>query len=368
MTFFYVQKNQAIGMTDLVRSNLLETLGNSDFFSLGRSLSQLVNAGLIDCPDVELVHPVQRTILDSKTSPQCRTSRQISEFFLEGVNVDVSLVALNGDRYNIRFVMKNQPVFGWAVWGMRVLGVFGILGAFLLLRLQSKIDQLKVSSQLELAAAKHEIAQRLAHDIRSPVTALNLGMQVLPTELGEHRSIILEACRRIEAIASDLLVDSVSSPGTGPVFQNIDQEEIESLIREKRYQFAAQQIEFAMTLRMEEHAVSTDVPRHDLLRALSNLLNNAAEASSANSTVYLEIFSSDHFMNFRVTDSGIGIPEHLLAKLGSEKFTTKPNGGVGIGLYHLRKQFEAVGGELDIKSKVGVGTQVTLKVPMNPGS
>lgn len=352
-------------MTNLIRSNLLETLGNSDFFALGRSLSQLVTADLIGCPDVRLAHPIQKTILDSSVSQECRTFRQTSEFLLRGVNVDTTLVALNGSRYRVNFVSKNQSVFTWSVWGMRILGLFGIFGAFLLLRLQKKVDQLRMSTQLELATARHELAQRLAHDIRSPVTALNFSVRALPVEFEENRNVILQACRRIESIASDLLIDSRTHSGVDRTTDSVSMMDIENLLKEKRYEFSARQVEFEASSSLEGQAISSRLPRTELIRALSNVLNNSAEASTSNSTVYLEIFSVESFAHFRVTDSGSGIPEHLLLKIGNEKFTTKSEGGVGIGLYHLRKQLEAIGGQLDIRSKVGTGTQVTLKVPMN---
>ena len=364
IAFFHIQKNQSIGMTRLIQSNLLESLGNSDFFSLGKAISNLVTANLISCPHLELTYPTRRLILGTQHNQTCRKSDHLSQILLNGVHVETQLSALNGDQYSLSFRTRNQQVFTLALWGIRIVGLIGIICATFLIRLQQRIIELNLNAEIELARAKHEIAQRLAHDIRSPLTALNLSTQNLPEGSDAQKSMILQAAHRIAVISEDLLKEPLPSVRMNPRLGEISlADEISDLTKEKEVQFSDKKINFSIKSDSLTPQITKRVRSDDLIRSISNILNNAAEASTPKSIVYLEIFSTDKFTHFRVTDSGSGIPEHLLPKIGKEKVTTKDIGGNGLGLYHIRKIFEPIGGNLELTSKIGFGTQVTLTVP-----
>jgi signal transduction histidine kinase len=64
------------------------------------------------------------------------------------------------------------------------------------------------------------------------------------------------------------------------------------------------------------------------------------------------------------TDTGVGMSEETLSKLGSPLFTTKAK-GMGFGLPICRRMLEAHGGSLSVESEVGKGTTVTVTIPVN---
>jgi hypothetical protein len=67
-----------------------------------------------------------------------------------------------------------------------------------------------------------------------------------------------------------------------------------------------------------------------------------------------------------VADNGKGIPKEILERLGERGFTHGKPGGSGLGLYHARSTFALWGGSLSIKSSVGRGTTVEVRLPAAP--
>jgi two-component system sensor histidine kinase RegB len=99
---------------------------------------------------------------------------------------------------------------------------------------------------------------------------------------------------------------------------------------------------------------------------MANLLDNAAEATEGRSASDIRIVLSRNGDDLRLTvaDNGVGVPEALQNRVGEPFFTTKgPGRGSGLGLYLARHVVERQGGEMEVLSAEGRGTQVVLTVP-----
>jgi two-component system NtrC family sensor kinase len=84
-------------------------------------------------------------------------------------------------------------------------------------------------------------------------------------------------------------------------------------------------------------------------------------------SVRVEEEKSTGFLAVHITDTGTGIPEHLLKSIFNPFFTTKPvGGGTGLGLSVSRGIIEKHGGEINIESKVGEGSTFTVYLPIVP--
>ena len=101
----------------------------------------------------------------------------------------------------------------------------------------------------------------------------------------------------------------------------------------------------------------------DLLRvALSNLLQNAIQASPPGSSVKIRTLAEDSVVKLYVDDSGKGIEQQHLESIFNPFFTTKPQ-GVGLGLAIVSKIVDEHGGRISVQSEIGVGTSFEMILP-----
>lgn len=104
-----------------------------------------------------------------------------------------------------------------------------------------------------------------------------------------------------------------------------------------------------------------------LEHSFSNVISNAIKYSPNESKVKIIAKSNDQKVAFKVTDSGIGIPEDDLISIGKKFFRAKNTlsvAGTGIGLYLSKHFIELHNGKLKIESQVNVGTSVTIILPI----
>jgi len=104
-----------------------------------------------------------------------------------------------------------------------------------------------------------------------------------------------------------------------------------------------------------------------LRQALVNIALNACQAMQKGGTltVATRFSSQDRMAEVEITDSGVGIPPEQLRSIFDPFFTTKEK-GTGLGLSVVHGIIERHGGQVDIKSKVGEGTCVTVRLPAAP--
>jgi signal transduction histidine kinase len=97
-----------------------------------------------------------------------------------------------------------------------------------------------------------------------------------------------------------------------------------------------------------------------------NLISNAAHAMDGKGTLRLSAWADDaEHVCVRIGDTGCGIAEADLQKVTDPFFTTKPVGeGTGLGLSIVRKIMDEHGGELTIESEESIGTEITLRFPV----
>ena len=215
----------------------------------------------------------------------------------------------------------------------------------------------------------------VAHDIKSPIAALESIFEDLDQLPEKQRVLVRAAIRRIGDIANNLLQknkesikggDSTASEcGVGGSTSNfLLSSLIEPLISEKRFQFRSRLgVEIDARLDASSYGLFAKVNAPEFKRVLSNLINNAAEAIVDKGTVRLRLTSKVDLIRIEVQDTGIGISPEILARLGQRGETHGKAGGTGLGLYHARTTVTAWGGNLELFSEVGRGTTVVLTLP-----
>lgn len=247
-------------------------------------------------------------------------------------------------------------------------------------RFDGMMEQLS-HSRHRLAAAEREkafseLARQVAHDVRSPLAAL----ETLGNEIGilpeQHRTIIRSSISRVRDIANDLLEKHRSSAKTGEANESSDVSDKKStssmlsglmgpLLTEKRLQFHAKSgIEIEEQFTASSYGVFSRIHPVEFKRVLSNLINNAVEALGEKGTVTVSLSCEGSSALVSIHDNGPGIAPDLLARLGNKGETQGKPGGSGLGLFHARSNIEAWGGRLEILSALGKGTTIGITLPL----
>jgi len=239
--------------------------------------------------------------------------------------------------------------------------------------IKSKILQMLKEAEIHSRkAALGQIAAKVAHDIRSPLAALNMMQKKQITALPEEqRNMMLNAIQRINDIANNLLSKHQNNINDITAADNLTIEPavtlLEKIVSEKRAQYDDKPIEFQLNVAENTHGTFIKVNANEFQRSLSNLINNAVEAiSSEKGIVTMRIFrNSESAVVFSIKDNGCGIPEDLLPKILDGASIGK-KAGTGIGLSSAKKSIEAWGGQFSIQSQAGKGTIVTITLSETP--
>lgn len=231
-----------------------------------------------------------------------------------------------------------------------------------------------------------EVAKQVAHDIRSPLSALNMVMGTLKDLPEEKRILIRGATQRINDIANDLLRKSSSAQGveqsnrkdwqspleqiSSPMTVEFVPALVDVLVSEKRMQFREHfGLEIDVDLK-DSFGAFAQISPPEVKRVISNLINNAVEAFDKNQgkiVVGVKRLEDKKQLEISVKDNGKGIPEHILTKLGKQNISYGKEGtqsGCGIGVLHAKNAIAAFGGELQIDSVVGKGTAIRIVLPL----
>lgn len=265
-------------------------------------------------------------------------------------------------KIRIAFVMELPIQLKAALFAM-ILGQ--MLAAALSIKAMRRADQQEHQSRLALA----ELASQVAHDIRSPLAALQVAEMEFDALSPDVRELVRLATSRIREIANDLL-------GERRKHHSHDQSEcfdlvltVESMIQEKRLELRHRPaIEIRLKTEPELGSVLSQVPSASFKRILSNLLNNSVEAIENAGSISVQLFKpahDRHLCQLVISDTGKGIPPAILRKIESADGSYGKEQGNGLGLSQARKFLKEWGGRIEISSTPAVGTEVRLHVPVS---
>ncbi|MBI3289617.1 MAG: sensor histidine kinase, partial [Elusimicrobia bacterium] len=259
------------------------------------------------------------------------------------------------------FVTDNGPYLGSAA-EMLVLSL-GLAARIKKLR----EDKLRSEERLAQEQGAAALASRVAHDIRSPLAALDVVEKDLSRLPESKRVLVRGAINRIRDIANTLV--SKKHSADAPISAAPSTESLsglaDAILSEKRLQYRKQaglvlEADFAAGA----HGLFARVEAGALKRDLSNLITNAVEALGPSGRVIVSLHEEDDRAVLAVQDDGMGIPREALPRIGEKGFTHGKPGGQGLGVHHARADALSWGGTLDIESSPGRGTKVALRLPL----
>lgn len=233
----------------------------------------------------------------------------------------------------------------------------------------NRLHEQQLQAELSLNKEIASISRQVAHDIRGPLMALTTLSQLSHEMSPDKKELLDLAVARIRGVADDLLNRGKKESASFNVSDKNGRDLgslMESLLKE--YRFAHPQVDFNWHKHIHSEQAPATLESVKVQRIVSNLINNSLEAlPDSEASINLTLMErQDHWL-LQIMDNGSGIPEDVLPRLGQEGVTHGKENGHGLGLYDARKTLESIGGELQIRSRVGVGTQVVLLLPKDSG-
>jgi signal transduction histidine kinase len=247
------------------------------------------------------------------------------------------------------FILLRNVLFIWLL-----LSVVTLTVTINLIKRNEKLEQ----KLLQDKKAIEDLNAQVAHDIRSPAAVVKRILE--KEELGEEDKAHLSALvKRIVDISNQILgLKNLQEIKTRSVSDIVNE-----IIREKSVQFE----NFPKVILNSKVLISKNSKINfsdsEVSRILSNLINNSFEALlDYEGTIEIVVLSKGHSVEFSVKDNGVGISQENLMALNSG-FTSKTI-GKGIGLRTAKEKVLKAGGEFNISSEVGFGTEIRFCLPI----
>ena len=214
-------------------------------------------------------------------------------------------------------------------------------------------------------AALGQFAAAIAHDIRTPLTSISLNVQILRRKLNlpeddrEHLDIALMELARLDKSVSEIL------DFAKPVRLVNDAVDVGELLDTTAKGMSPVLSEKGVSLKLisasgDGMTVNGDAKR--LRQVLTNLVDNAADASGSGTEVILRALVAADQIAIEIEDHGKGIETANLSKIFDPFFTTRPD-GTGLGLAICHKVVRAHGGDIKVRSVPGAGSTFTVLLP-----
>jgi len=225
--------------------------------------------------------------------------------------------------------------------------------------------------QSQRNAAWSEVAQRLAHEIKNPLTPIQLSAERLQRKLhgkldpatdqllSKSTNTIIHQVSAMKSMVDDFS-DFARPPKPKPQILQIGQlvDDISSL-------YQGQIKHLNVTIEPFIPAISADPVR--LRQVLINLIKNAQEAISDidNGEVWIsvEYHNERHSIQICIADNGLGVDNSILAKI-FEPYITSKNKGTGLGLAIVKKIIEEHGGSISLKPREPQGANFIIQLPV----
>jgi two-component system sensor histidine kinase SenX3 len=233
-----------------------------------------------------------------------------------------------------------------------------------------------VTEQSRLDAVRTDFVANISHELKTPVGALSVLAEALAEEDQPgvvHRLAdkMVNEAMRVGRTIDDLLELSRIELGGEAVKDVVPASMVigESVMRA---QPLAERRGIAVHVVEPNERIKILGDRRQLVSALGNLVENAVKYSEADSHVEVSASSDGTWVDLRVRDFGIGIPQKDLDRIFErfyrvDRARSRETGGTGLGLAIVRHVANNHGGEVTVSSTEGEGSTFTLRIPAAPG-
>lgn len=253
--------------------------------------------------------------------------------------------------------------------------------SFILHRRKVARQKILLSQSLEREKIKTDFIVTMSHELRTPINIIyntsNLLMNKLKEDIIDKEyykkrlNFINNASNRLNKYTNNLIDATKIELGF------VDLVETNENIVEAVEEVFMGIVDFAESSNInvvfdtEEEEIYSIIDKGKLQRIILNLLSNSIKFTNSGGSIFVYIQKKGNFVLIDIEDNGIGIKEdllnHIFEKFNRAEFEnelTREYEGSGLGLSIVKGLLDVIQGQIDIKSKPGEGTKITLKIPI----
>ena len=275
--------------------------------------------------------------------------------------------------YSRKFNINNNTIdIGFTPYYFYIGFAIQCLFAYLIYSIYS----LKIDRDLILKK-NYDHSQKLAHDIRSPISTLNLISSKISDP--DIRFLQLAVVDQINAIAKNLLSESNSTKIDRETIKSVDlnnnqQVFLSSMLKniEQEYKFKSKIISQKIIFNIDYDKIQPNPASEKLCSViytcLNNFIQNSIEATQPDGIIKIRtLLNTDGRIELIISDNGKGMTESLIERLGNEVVSHgKSNtdySGSGIALFNAKRDLMDCGTDLKINSILNIGTEIAIILP-----
>jgi PAS domain S-box-containing protein len=301
---------------------------------------------------------------------------RMNKVYKEGITTDlieIKLIAKDGEIIDVEtksspYVLKDKK------------GVLVVAGD-----IRERKDAQKKGKALEEAKecdrVKNEFMANISHELRTPLNVIFGALQlieyyIINDNIYENKQNIKKYIKSMKQNSYRMLklvnnLIDLSKIDSGFLKLNLQNYNIVSVVEDITFSVVqyieSKGINIEFDTEVEEKYMACDV--YVIERIILNLLSNAIKFTNKGGKIWVNIYDKGDWIVIKVKDSGIGIPEDKI-EVVFDRFKqvdtsfTKNIIGSGIGLNLVKSLIELHGGSISLKSKVNVGSEFTIKLPV----
>ena len=362
-----------------------------------RSIIANMNLGLLEVNMEEVILYANNSFCEmSGYTPDELIGKKAAELFVRGDNAEIAETKNElrkegiSDAYEIGVKNKKGELKWWLISGAPRYddqdNLVGSIGIHLDITAQKKLELELLDareSAEQSAAAKEIFLANMSHEIRTPMNAIiGMGRQLHRTSLDDQQEFYLEtinkAAEHLLVLINDIL--DISKIEAGKL--NLEyigfrpDEVIDHCMQVMEHKAEEKGLKLLKENSPEKSTIFIGDP-YRLTQILLNLLSNAIKFTEAGkvtiSCLMQPVIHNRQLIFISVKDTGIGMDGEFLSSIfrkftQEEQSTARKYGGTGLGMSISKQLTELMNGEIEVSSKKGEGTTITLTIPFTVGT
>lgn len=283
---------------------------------------------------------------------------------------------------NLLIALKSSNLAnGFSIFMLNIFGVWLVtsLGRFLATELsiiQKRQQEFQIEQLRQIDKLKDEFVFIIAHELRSPITAIRGYLELITTDSDQKidqnlKNLLYKSFSVSNKLANLIsLLLEVARIETGKIrfyLQRVDlKESVDFVANELKREVAQKEIELTINVNKENYIL---IDKERLEEIITIILDNAITYTPEFGKISITSQTTEKQVLLSVSDTGVGIPETMKAKLFDKLYTENTNSGeiavkgYGIGLYVTKQLMIRMNGDVTFSSIPGRGTTFTIQIP-----